>query len=324
MKKKLLLVLCTVLLVTTGCGKIPKLENGQEVIAELDGKSFSVDDLYAALKTQGGASALVNMIDSYIADKEIETTDEIREYADAEYEKAKQQYESYYQVNFVDVLAQNGFKDAAAYKEYIIANYKQDLIAKKYIKSTITDEEVSKYYDTNVYGEITARHILITPDSNDDMTDEQKTQAKESALAKAKELITKLDEGADFATLAKENSEDGSASEGGLLTPFTNESGLVDAFWVAARDMEVGKYSKTPVETEFGYHIILKEKVAEKPSLEKSKENIYDSLVELKIENDENLISKSLAEIRKQYNLNIIDTEIKDVYGSMISNLNKK
>ena len=93
---------------------------------------------------------------------------------------------------------------------------------------------------------IKARHILV--DSED----------------KAKELIDQLDNGADFATLAEENSTDtGSAADGGELGYFAvtgkTTSKMVTEFTEAAEGLDVGEYSKEPVKTQYGYHIILVE-----------------------------------------------------------------
>ena len=48
--KKILISILTVLLLVTSCGKVPKLENGQEAVVTMDGKNISVDDLYKELK----------------------------------------------------------------------------------------------------------------------------------------------------------------------------------------------------------------------------------------------------------------------------------
>ncbi len=112
----------------------------------------------------------------------------------------------------------------------------------------ILEEDAKAYYDANLanYGapeKRTVSHIMIEASSAD---------AKEKATA----LLQKLNEGADFATLAKENSEDTfSAAEGGQLDEF--EKGVMDpAFESAAFDLaQVGDLSEV-VESEFGYHII--------------------------------------------------------------------
>ena len=92
---------------------------------------------------------------------------------------------------------------------------------------------------------IKARHILV--------------ETEEEALT----VIAKLDAGEDFAALAQEYSLDGSAANGGDLGYFatngTTTSKMVDEFTAAAVALEIGEYSSTPVETQFGYHIILVE-----------------------------------------------------------------
>ncbi len=88
--------------------------------------------------------------------------------------------------------------------------------------------------------ELRARHILLEGEEP------------------AREIIVALDEGADFAELAEERSTGPSAAQGGDLGYFTAGQ-MVPAFSDAAFAMEVGSYSKDPVQTEFGWHVILVE-----------------------------------------------------------------
>jgi peptidyl-prolyl cis-trans isomerase C len=74
--------------------------------------------------------------------------------------------------------------------------------------------------------------------------------------AKARELIGKLDSGADFATLAKENSSDSSANEGGDLGWFA-ASRMVKPFADAVEGLKKGTFTKDPVQSQFGWHVIL-------------------------------------------------------------------
>lgn len=71
---------------------------------------------------------------------------------------------------------------------------------------------------------------------------------------KAAEIATQLADGADFATLAEENSSDGSSARGGDLGWF-GEGDMVQPFGEAVAGMEVGEISE-PVETDFGWHVI--------------------------------------------------------------------
>ncbi len=99
-----------------------------------------------------------------------------------------------------------------------------------------------------------ARHILV--------------ETEEEAL----DVITQLDAGADFAALAKEVSTDvGSAVEGGDLGYFAlngvTTQKMVDEFTAAVKAQEIGVHSAKPVQSQFGYHIILVEDKAEEVNL---------------------------------------------------------
>ena len=119
----------------------------------------------------------------------------------------------------------------------------------------VSDEALQEAYDEkykDMPKEYKARHILVKEED------------------KAKELIAKLDGGADFAELATEHSADpGSAARGGDLGWFTPER-MVKPFSEAVMAQEPGVYSKEPIKSQFGYHIVLVEetRAQEPPKLE--------------------------------------------------------
>lgn len=94
--------------------------------------------------------------------------------------------------------------------------------------------------------EVELAEIVILPEVN------QEEKAK--ALTKIRDLKKQLDEGADFATLARRYSEDGSARDGGYLGT-TSRRSLVPEFEAVAYQLEAGEISDV-VETEFGFHLI--------------------------------------------------------------------
>ena len=117
-----------------------------------------------------------------------------------------------------------------------------ELLFKKFIDGKEpTEEELKSEYDARVADlpkvEFHARHILVDEET------------------KAKDLIAQLDKGANFEKLAKENSKDGSATEGGDLGWFM-ASQMVKPFSDALQQLEIGKYTATPVKSEFGWHVI--------------------------------------------------------------------
>jgi len=104
----------------------------------------------------------------------------------------------------------------------------------------VTDEELNKIYEEQVPkgNEYKARHILV---------EEEDT---------AKKLIAELDKGADFSELAKEHSTGPSGKSGGELGWFSPRQ-MVAPFSEAAASLEKGGYTKAPVKTQFGWHIII-------------------------------------------------------------------
>ncbi|HEB57303.1 MAG TPA: peptidylprolyl isomerase [Gammaproteobacteria bacterium] len=117
----------------------------------------------------------------------------------------------------------------------------QGLINKISKDNPITDKELKKEYDKRIAGakltEYKARHILL------------KTEEE------AKTVIAELDSGAKFEDLAKKKSTGPSAKDGGELGWF-NPSQMVPPFSQAIAQMKKGQYSKKPVKTQFGWHVI--------------------------------------------------------------------
>lgn len=321
MKKKVLGIMC-ILALATGCTKSPKLSNGEEVIASVDGKEFTANELYDSMKNQYGTSILINMIDDYISGIEIENSEDADVYADSLISQYKLQYEQY-GMDFASALASAGYADEAAFKEVLVADYKKNEVTKKYLKEEITDKDIQKYYDEKISEELNVKHILVIPDVKDGATDDEKSEAETVAYNKALDLIKKLDEGADFEQLAKDNSDDtASAANGGVINNVTKE-GYVTEFYNAAYALEEGKYTSTPVKSEYGYHIIYLVSKNEKASLDELRDTIVDSIVDEKLEADSNLEMTTWDKIRSKYKMNINDTKIKNTYESTIVNLGK-
>jgi peptidyl-prolyl cis-trans isomerase C len=119
----------------------------------------------------------------------------------------------------------------------------------------VSDEELKKAYEQvkkqAERTEYKARHILVKDE------------------AEAKKLIKELDKKADFAELAKKHSLGPTAKNGGELEWF-DQSQMVEPFANAVATMKPGTYSKEPVQTQFGWHVIKLEetRMAEPPAFE--------------------------------------------------------
>ncbi len=323
MKRKVMgFALIASLFVLSGCNKIPKLANGQELVAKIDGKEITVEEVYDNLRKPYGTSAVINLIDEFIVEKEIKTSEDITEEAEFQLEQIKLNFENNGQ-DFNQALKSYGYNSEKELLKEIIVDLKKVKVAENYYKEQLTDEEIKKYYDEDVFGEMDVRHILIQPDKKDD-TDEQ-DKANKEAEKLAKDIIEKLDKGSKFEDLVKKYSDDtGSVEDGGLIKDVSKDQ-HVKEFFEASLELKKGEYTKKPVKTTFGYHIILKVNQKEKPSLEETKNHIIDALVSEKIDDQTtNATQVAWSEIRKKYNLDIFDKDIKKIYEANTSLLTKE
>jgi len=318
--KKILIALCLVLL-TTGCGKIPKLENGQEAVASLSEGLISVDSLYEEVKNKYAVNILIDMIDRKILDEKYETTEEETKKIDSQIEQMRAQFDD--DASYLEAI-QSYFavQDEEELKELLSLDYKRGLAIDDYIKGLITNDEIENYYNNVTVGDMKASHILIKPKTTDGMTSDEKEQAEKDALQAAKDIITRLNNGEDFATLAKELSDDtGSSEDGGNVGTFNRSSDFVEEFIEGTIPLEVGTYTKEPVKSTYGYHIILKTEQKEKPELKKVKEDIIEELAEEKEKEDSLLQYKALIDLREKSGLSIEDSELKSQYNILMNNL---
>ena len=135
------------------------------------------------------------------------------------------------------------------------------------IRKRVTDAELKAAYDTYIADtgsrqEVKARHILVA---------ERQT---------AEDIIIQLAGGADFISLAKEKSTGPSGPNGGDLGYF-GRGAMVPAFETAAFDLDIGQHSQTPVQTQFGWHVILLEdkRTAEPPSYATLQQQLRQNLI---------------------------------------------
>ncbi len=213
--------------------KNTKTSKGDDIVAKLNGKVITADELYSELRTQGGRSILTSMIDEYILDKEYKTTDEMKKTAEA----TVKSYKSSYGDSYKTFLSNYGISDDKELKELLIQQTKQEKVVEAYIKKNITDSEMKSYYDSNIKGDIKASHILISVD--EDASDEDKEKAKK----KAEEIIEKLKNGEDFAKLAKKYSDDDESKKDGGNLGYFNTGDMVEAFEEAAYNLNVDEYT---------------------------------------------------------------------------------
>ena len=307
---KKIICLSLLLVMVTGCGRVPKLKDGSELIIEMNGIKMTTEEFYENLKDSYGTYSLISSIDELLLNKVYDTDSDMKTKIESQILSLKNQFGS----DFEDAIQYYyGVSTEKQLYSYIEIAYKRELATQDYALTLITDKDIEEYYNEKAIGDIKASHILIKSDATDDMTDDEKATAKEKALNTAKEIIKKLDKGEKFEDLAKEYSDDSSASDGGNLGYF-NRGDMVSAFEEAAIKLKVNEYTKKPIETQYGYHIILKTDEKEKGTLEELKEEIKTTLRDELISNTSNIAVYALEWLRNNNDLKIYDAELKIKY----------
>ena len=321
--KKTLIVLGTVLLVfgSLGCEKKTELKGGEdELVTFKDSKlNISTNDLYEKLKDKYGINFLIDMIDTNILNKEYEDSDSINDYVDIQVNSLRNYYKT--ETEFLEYINNYGYKNVEELKEYFKLNYKRNLAVKDYLKTLISDDDITNYYNDKITGDIEAKHILVEVKTTDSMTEDEKRTTKEDALKKAKEAITKLNEGKTFEEVSKEYSDDDATKNNGGSMGFVNTLNLDDVTRQELTKLEVGKYSTEPLETEYGYEIFLKVSVKDKPKLEEVKTHIIETLTNEKLTKDSKLQYKAMEYIRDKYEFSIKDEDLEIYYENTMNNL---
>lgn len=148
-----------------------------------------------------------------------------------------------------ELIASQAEKDGTAAKPETVAMLElarlnilqQDMMQKYLADKAPTDQELRAEYETQLNSlskqEYHARHILVATEDF------------------AKNLIGKLDKGERFETLARRESIDSSKGNGGDLGWFTPDR-MVPPFAAAVVALKKGEYTRTPVQTQYGWHVI--------------------------------------------------------------------
>lgn len=167
-------------------------------------------------------------------------------------------------------------------RELLTATFLQDFVKKNPISDADTKAAYEQYKKAYGDKEYNARHILV------------KTEAE------AKDIIAQLGKGGDFSKIAKEKSMDpGSKDKSGDLGWFSPAT-MVKPFSDAAALLQKGAVTASPVQTQFGWHVIklVDTRVAQPLSYDKVKEGIQKNLQQRNLE-------KMMAELRSKAKIDI-------------------
>ncbi|WP_226678674.1 peptidylprolyl isomerase [Mesobacillus jeotgali] len=240
-----------------------------ETAASIDGEKITKDELNTKLTEMYGADILDSLITNKVIEMEASkekvkvTGNEI----DEELTKLQESYGG--EEAFASALEQNQVS-----MDRIREDIEIYLLAEKMIGPSIdvTEEEMKTYFDENKDSfdqkeQVKASHILVEDE------------------ATAKKVKEELDNGKDFAELAKEYSTDTSNADNGGDLGYFGKGEMAEEFENAAFGLEVNAISE-PVKTEFGFHIIklIDKKAAKAAKFDDQKEEIKELLFDQKIQ----------------------------------------
>lgn len=290
--------------------RIATLKDGTQPVAEIDGYTVTANDLYEDMKDVYSISSLLDKIDNKILEEKYPETDEMNDELKQQAESYYSAYKQYYKMDKETFLSNNGFGSEKAFLEYLRLQYRRNKYAEDYIKTLISDKEVEKYYEDKVYGDINTKHILVKVDSS--ASDEDKKKAEDLA----KEIISKLNNGKSFDDVKEEYKDQITYEELGYKSYNAN---LESAYMEAMQKLENNSYSKEPIKTSYGYHVIYRIDQKEKTALEDVKEEIIDSLVSEKKSEDKNISYVALDKMREESGLKFSDTVLEKKYNTYMS-----
>ena len=331
MKRKIFLIILSAFLLA-GCGKIPTLKNGEQAVVSFADGGISANELYEEIKNTYGLEALVTMSDTYVLEKEF------KGYKANASEQAKSTIDSLTESyggkdELLQAIKSNtNYTSIEAYENVVYLSYMREHATLEYAKEQLTDKEIKKYYDDNIYGDVSVNHILITADVKSDATAEEKTKAQNEAKKKAEEVISKLKAAKDnkkdvletFKSLAKEYSEDAATKEKGGELGYINYNTLGSSYnelVTAALDLKDNSFSTKVITTELGYHIIYRNDQKEKASLDKVKDEIKETLATKQLNENSGLVVDALQYYRKKNKMEIHDSELQKQYANYIQSL---
>lgn len=282
--------------------------NSAEKVVSIKGKTITSKDLYAKMKSYISINLVLEDVDSAILNKkytlEEDETEEIKKTA----QNYIDMYKSYYGYTEEQFLSENGFNSLDEFIDYLSIDYKRSVYYFESLEKQLENDAVQKYYDENSFGKVNTKHVLVK--TSEDMSDEE-------SLKIANEIISRLNNGENFDTLASEYIE---KYQDTVITEDLGEKGAFDhleeGYVEGMKTLNKGEYSRTPVKTSYGYHIIYcidkiekTEKISRKDRME-----IIEELAADIMSSDSDLYNKTLIKMREDANLKFYDNDLEKEY----------
>ena len=180
-----------------------------------------------------------------------------------------------------------------------LEDFKKSLLVEQFMKSEfskikISKEEVENYYNAHLYEfqqdkKLKARHILV--------------EDLKKALDITKELEASKNKEISFVELASKYSIDGSREKGGDIGWF-KKGDMIDEFWDASLALKPQEFTKEPVKSMFGYHIIFLDEIQEPLTIKL--DQVYSNIEnQIRMDKFQTIIDEKIKNIKKDAQITI-------------------
>lgn len=270
---------------------------------------FSNIDLTVLYENAIPIDIVLNKVDDVILKKLYPENEDMNNEVNKTAENYYNMYEGYYGYTKEEFLKAVGFYSEKDFIDYLKLDYRRNKYILKYVEERLTDDEIETYYGENVFGDINSKHILVKV-SEEDFSDAE-------ARKIANEIIDKLNHGSSWEEVINKYKDKIISEELGYKA---FNADLESAYLDECRILEVGTYSKIPVKTSYGYHIIYKIDQKERPTLEEVKDVLIEELVNSKLQNNKTLFYKALIHLREEAGFSFENTFYESQYEKYIEN----
>ena len=338
MKKKVIIIIavvCVAIIAVVGTIFGVNAYNNYTIQQQTEQQVKSIDDTYSKFTKETDRAKKLVILSDFIKNKP-STSDEIKvevlNSVEPKYNEILAKMQKFFTDDYDKTIKDNTIDSKTLEKTNDKKKLQSCIDNLEALKKTIDSEKSNVFYKNDI-GNYDKKPDELISFYNDRITaiekSEAEAKAKKEAEAKkkAEEIIKKLDNGEDFAKLAKKYSDDkGTASKGGNLGYFNMDDDFEENFVSAAAALKKGAYSKEPVKTKYGYEIILKVDEKDKKKKDDLESTIRQTLADEKIKEDSSTTTyyKRLRDWRESKGLKFEDKELKKMYDKYMKTLTKE
>lgn len=281
--------------------RIAKLENGEDIILEVNNHKFSANDLYESLKVKSGNEVLFKMADVAVLKDLYPDREEVaKKYVEEQKKEIYESYQQYYGYSKEECLAANGFANEESFEKELNTKYYYQEYYNDYVRDSITEKELDKFYKESVFGNKSI-YLFSAPDESKGELDGIEK------MLKGKKTFDEIKE--KYQTVSAYNYDSVKYTD---IEVFTQN--ILNKIASTKKNESSGVFT----DTTYGNVLIYVVDEEEKQALKDIEDEVKNTLVKSKQLTDEKLYYQAFIHLRESNGLKIFDTELKEFYEESI------